>query len=320
MAAAAAAELELGVRIIVIDALSNWCGHHGTIISAPAKTISSGLDSKIGSQLYKVRLDNLQYLEMSSTANLRREEELESSLPQQAPVFHGVVDPRAPTTGSVVGAVIIRCFETMRMIAATTGQQSVNEACKEDVLSFEQRMDLNLLAIQEWNNTTYAALLGELSDESSSSAAEKRILLPALHSPEAIGSWNHGFAGNFWLVGRDPTGNYVIPADTIKEEMGLVVYKIVGIRHSIQPQLQQPSQSAPIRFLRNPMRMRLCIVPWYGRLLYDSSLTPDSVQTAPNNPVWTKRLQHIVMRAYYQKGCRVIDRWVFSEVTDVSTE
>jgi hypothetical protein len=114
-------------------------------------------------------------------------------------------------------------------------------------------------------------------------------------------SWHLGIHQDFWLVGRDYNGTYVVP-DSNKD----VVYKVVGIQNnanvasSVPSKDKQQQQQHALTIIKIPMRLRMTVFPWYGRLLYDTSIAPprpEHVVHAASDPDLAKRLHTVVLLA-----------------------
>lgn len=298
--------MQVGDRVVVVTADSPYQGRQGIVLQIIA-TESSGVDST--AVVVVVRLDCLVRLELptesvstivaTTTNNSRR---------IRAPVFDGVLDPRPE--GGKVGPALLHFLAAVRRIAAETAGSNSSNASS----SFEDNIRWTMYALQHWKETIYPALVEE---STTWLAAHQRILRPALHSRDALQSCDHGFViANGWLVGRDATGSYVVPVTTAGTPPAPIVYKLVGIRHRSRappPRSKNPpTTAAPLpQLLRHPLLLRgLCIFPFYGRLLYDSSLPPppSAATTTQGKPVLERYLHSLVMRAFAgDKGAVLVE-------------
>ena len=129
----------------------------------------------------------------------------------------------------------------------------------------------------------------------------------AMTDVHAIRSWQRCIQCDVWFVGKDDTGTYVVPDCRSHEH---VVYKVVGFGG--RPMASSPSTSnpavsnngstnrAPVRLIRIPMCLRITILPWYGRLLHDTSIPlprqKESIRMATDHAV-VNRLHTVVLHA-----------------------
>jgi len=82
--------------------------------------------------------------------------------------------------------------------------------------------------------------------------------LKSLDDVAAAKSWNVRVHGNFWVLGMDNDGTYLIPENNKSQ-----VYQCVGVREAIWPKMNDQ-----VRL------MTVTMIPWYGRLVYDGTLAP----------------------------------------------
>ncbi|KAG7362116.1 hypothetical protein IV203_025782 [Nitzschia inconspicua] len=76
----------------------------------------------------------------------------------------------------------------------------------------------------------------------------------------AVKSWHMRIHGDFWIVGGDTNGSYLIPKRN--EDM---VYQCVGLTTCLHEAFQS-------RYGHKPMVCKVTLVPFYGRLVYDGTV------------------------------------------------
>jgi hypothetical protein len=208
-------------------------------------------------------------------------------------------------------------FHVMRWIAwamqiqAKGGQNSQVTLSQMAFIPAEMGHTLNAYAMSNWPSVR--SRLGEYARQNPAIP----LLATALNDGRAMKSWHCGIYADFWFVGRDYQGTFVVP-DRNKD----VVYKIVGIVNQVAAaHAKQPGDAVSI--IRVPMRLRITVVPWYGRLLHDTTVAPpqpDSVVYAgvqsDNNtdPPLATKLHSVVLQAI-QAG-RVIESLVELETNN----
>jgi ribosomal protein L21E len=295
--------------------LQNIQQQHSTAsVPATATTMNGrhGRVARVFPQAYAIHLDTTMKTLMVKPHHVTRErsaEREEGASSSTNAVASDISVDEAPAINDCgfqhtkeVSDAIVWLLQYIRWVVATKVAQ-IGEISLEQVppLPPDKSQALNQYAFQHWNSTVYKAVLDQLQlhadDEGSSScntntasrssattATTTRhiIVKQALQSKAAALSWHLGLSGDFWLVGQDAWGMYVVP-DCNKE----LVYKIVAIQQqqrqgkSSAAILQQDAfaaapkqQQQPLSLHKIPTRLPLCIVPWYGKLLYDSTLTP----------------------------------------------
>ena len=271
------AAIEVGDRVVVVDPASAHDGCHGHVAG-----ISSGSTTT-------VRLDTLQTTRVARVVAAAQNRE-SSPRTAAAPVFNGALDPRTETTGSVIGTAILHCFAAVRKLSRKKSGSADDEEKEE---SAQRKLECMQYAFDHWKeNDMFSSLL----QAEWPSPADQRILLPALRSTQAIASWHRGWVADVWVVGRNALGMYAVPTADVERSNG-VVYRLVGIRNHVPTRSLPPAMplDPPPKLIKTPMRVRLCIVPWYGRLLYDSSLLPEAGEMADAS--LAHRLHTIVMQA-----------------------
>jgi len=129
-----------------------------------------------------------------------------------------------------------------------------------------------------------------------------KLAVQSLEDVSATESWNCRVSGDFWIVGFDQDGTYLIP-----DEQREVVYQCVGIVNPIWPMVRANNPN-------NFVMMSLTMIPWYGRLVYDGVLTPP--QGLPLTPVARDKLQQRLERSLARatEEGRVIGRLTQLEV------
>jgi len=178
-------------------------------------------------------------------------------------------------------------------------------------LPLARSLELNAFAIQNWHKpstkTGVCACLCSFvqhQEDPQALVVEKRFMARALQSRRAMQSWHLGLHGDFWLVARDESGTLVIP-DKNKD----LVYKIVGISRNngtagaagagakSTAAFKQPGEALSLN--KVPVLLpALTIVPWYGRLLYDTTLlSPVSSHQRATDPKLAVQLQERVLKA-----------------------
>lgn len=243
------AQHQPGDRVIVRD------GRHGMV---------EGLDAT--NNLYTVFLDTLITIH---TDAIQPETKQFVDPKDRVPVFDGVVDPRPlqPDRDSI-GTALRNLFYYVRFLADP--QQRPLPVIAQ--FNATEAMKLNETAIQHWNNI-HAKLVRLVRTRST---AEQKFLLPALFDRRCAPSWHDkAIVADFWLMGKDYEGMYVIPDDNRN-----VVYKIVGIakqQHAAST-AGTPSTPPALTLNQQPICQRLLVVPFYGRLLYDSTTIVSSAR------------------------------------------
>ena len=101
----------------------------------------------------------------------------------------------------------------------------------------------------------------ELANFSQDEIDMLRFLTDSMESPAGVQGWNVRIHGDFWVVGMDDEGTYLVPAENIKR-----VYQVLGVRNAIYPMV--------IRDFPRPVLMTLTMIPFYGRLVYDGVIAP----------------------------------------------
>jgi hypothetical protein len=118
--------------------------------------------------------------------------------------------------------------------------------------------------------------------------------IQAINGEKTMRCWGQGIQQEFWFVGRDYEGTYVV-SDFDKTK----VYQIVGIMKK-GPNYKRPDE--PMSLNKIPTKMMITVVPWNGRLLYDSTiLVPPDQLGRPPSPIEAQQL-HVVVLQRIQEG------------------
>lgn len=218
-------------------------------------------------------------------------------------------------------AAMIHTFHIMRWIVASYFMKEHNTSILTTVqqiptLSAETSLELNAYAVKHWKGDggVYDRFL-----EYVKANRKYEYIVQAMNDVRAMKSWHLvGLHQDFWFVARDDTGTYVVP-DINKD----VVYKVVSLvvvdnnkNRPLRATAAVDQHSATL--IKVPMRLRITVLPWYGRLLYDTSLAPprqDNVMLATDDS-FANRLHGVVLQSI-QKG-RVIEH--LAELEDDSND
>ena len=100
--------------------------------------------------------------------------------------------------------------------------------------------------------------------------------LAALKHPTAVLGWHVRLHGDFWIVGyasedkeQDDNARGAIVVSAVDRRQ---VFKVFGVRNSLIGILEPFFSSQPM------ILMRLTMIPWYGRLVYDGVVVPSHGQ------------------------------------------
>jgi len=252
---------EKGDRIVLrgLESAAHLEGCHGSV--ADVKT------AKDGRILLAVHLDILKTFWIKPE-NVVKEDPLQKHAVQnRATVHDGVLEPAATPS---LGLPLMRAFAIVRWIVATQYLLEKSLTVQQvPRLPIEKSLELNAYAINHWNDkhgvreclTSFV----HHKDPNEQLTVEKRFIANALKSERGMKSWHYGLQGDFWFVGRDYTGSFVIP-DKSKD----IVYKVVGIFRNGKGTFKKPGESVSLNAI--PLCMPITIVPWFGRLLYDTTV------------------------------------------------
>ena len=169
---------------------------------------------------------------------------------------------------------------------------------------------LNEIAICNWDRRIDSSRNSDNNDETGvrdrlvqyfrREAITTGFMFEALSDSRALRSWQRGIQFDFWFVGKDDTGTYVVPDCPSHEH---VVYKVVGFGGgptTTAATNDATATRAPVRLIRVPMCLRMTLVPWYGRLLHDTSVPlpreKESIRMA-TDPRAAHRLHTVVLQA-----------------------
>jgi hypothetical protein len=128
----------------------------------------------------------------------------------------------------------------------------------------------------------------------------------------AVKSWHIRVHGDFWIVGGDEHGTFLIPQKN--EDM---VYQCVGIATNLHQMIES-------RYGSRPMVWKVTLIPFYGRLVYDgvvmlgggSSSSQGLAMAASESK--TRKLQMTIQEA--KRHGRVVKRLLQLEVEGGSRE
>jgi len=154
-----------------------------------------------------------------------------------------------------------------------------------------------------WNDNfgVHACLSSFVQQDPKQLSVEKRFMAAALKNVRSMKSWHTGICGDFWFVGRDYGGSYVIP-----DKNKSFVYKIVGIsRGAINGGRAYKKADEPLSLSQIPFAMPITVVPWCGRLLYDTTVMAPPLHLKRADTEMAHQLQEQVLKAI-QKS-RVIE-------------
>jgi hypothetical protein len=120
-----------------------------------------------------------------------------------------------------------------------------------------------------------------------------QLVYDAVDDFEAIKGWNCRVTGDFYIVGGESEGTFLVPTTNLN-----AVYQCVGTKNPIPFDGDYP----------RPVCMHLTMIPWYGRLVYDGVLTPPAGYARPPmvDPEVAKQLRESVEKAKAEG--RVISR------------
>jgi hypothetical protein len=215
-----------------------------------------------------------------------------SLLLDRDPVQDGVLD----NGGTGVGIHLVRIFHLMRFVVGKyiLEDKNVTDINKMSALPVAKSMELNAFAIQHWD-IVYPRLKYYLeSQHPFMNPNDRDFAIQAINSKKSMKCWGQGIHQEFWFVGRDYEGTYVV-SDSNKTK----VYQIVGIMKK-GPNYKQPGD--PMSLNKIPTKMMITVVPWNGRLLYDSTiLVPPDQLVRTSSPMQAQQL-HMVALQRIQDG------------------
>lgn len=303
-------EFRSGDRVVLrgLTRAPHLNGRHGTVAAIPPTITHEGRCA--------VHLDILLTTVAILPSYLEKEDLSLASyaIQDRCAVYDGVlVDPSSCDDDlKRVGSAIIYIFYLMRWIVATSYVIKDDETNNISILQIPnlptaKSLELNAYAIQHWvqnpqNGTTgvwnsVAEFFKQTEDH-----AENGFIVQTLKDSRAMKSWHLGVQKDFWFVGRDYTGSYVVP-DGNKD----IVYKVVGISNKLQQKRKKPGD--PVALIKTPMRLTITVLPWYGRLLYDTTIGPPREEHVlhATDPALANGL-HVAVLKSIQAGS-VIEHW-----------
>lgn len=237
------------------------------------------------------------------------------ALSDRPDVYNGALfDPSHHPNPVASASGLIHLLRLMRWTAATMQRSSSSSSANDQIsstnltlqgvtaLSTEPSLALNAYAIQHWRQLDEAGkengirhrMLEYLRHHQSNLHFDTSSLQQALCERRAMASWHCGIQQDFWFVGRDTAGTYVVP-----EANKDVVYKIVGVVNA-QESAQSKKPGDSVSIVSVPMRMSITVFPWYGRLLYDTTIAPPKPENVvyahqSGDPSLVHRLHNIVL-------------------------
>lgn len=254
-------KLENGDRIVLrgLQTAARLEGCHGTVAA-----VQTANDGRI---LLAVHLDILKTFWIKPENVVREDPMQKHNMQNRATVNDGVLEPTATPS---LGLPLMRTFAIVRWIVATQYLLEKSLTVQQvPQLPVQKSLELNAYAIKHWNDkhgvreclTSFV----HHKDPNEQFTVEKRFIASVLKSDRGMKSWHYGLQGDFWFVGRDFTGSFVIP-DKNKD----IVYKVVGICRNGGGSFKKPGESVSLNAF--PHCMPITIVPWFGRLLYDTTV------------------------------------------------
>ena len=306
-------DLEKGDRIVVRglandDNTSHLEGCHGSV--ALVRTAQQDGRERV---LLAVHVDMFCKTFLVHSEHVVREDPLEKhSVQNCATVQDGVLEATAtPTLGLPLmrALAIVRWIVATQYLAKTPNSNADYKALKVQqvpMLPWHASLELNAYAIQHWNDkygvraclTSFVHQEVAPGGDNQQYAVEKRFIARALQSKRAMKAWNFGLQGDFWFVGRDYTGSFVVP-DKNKD----MVYKIVGICRNGGPAFKKPGEAVSLNPI--PNCMAITIVPWFGRLLYDTTVLVPPAQLKRANESKLAHLLHETVLKSIQKSTAI---------------
>jgi hypothetical protein len=303
-----------GIQAVGTGTLEQHGRRHGHIVAVGSQSCALHLDAGNGSGQFQTVL--------VSQNRIKREQSIEEMIPlsctvqNRATVENGALVNGRPIhdgqSSTYHTAAMIGLMHLIRWMAATTCYKGpTNELavetttqCPYNDLSFAQVQCLptddchllNASAIKNWGRLTDTpGVRDRCVQYMNSQGIESGFVFDALSDTRAMRTWQRCIQQEFWFVGKDDMGTYVVPDLRSHEH---VVYKVVGFggpSSSDKPVIA----ASPVRLIKIPMRLRITILPWYGRLLHDTSIPlprQESIVTA-NDPIKANRLHSVVLQA-----------------------
>jgi hypothetical protein len=280
-------ELQLGDRVVLHGLIqaAHLNGRHGVV----AAILEGGRCA--------VHLDVLRPVTISiQLVNLKKEDPATASyaIQDRCAVFDGVIVDSESPIAEHLGKATIQIFHLMRSMVVTSFPKDVwgiSSMQQIPNLPADKSNDLNAYAVTHWNDGVYDRFVEFVKAQG---FAEDGVLVRALNDARAMKSWHLGMQQDFWFVGRDYTGTYIVP-ECSKD----VVYKVVGVVKNTNSLESKKKPGDPVSIIKIPMRLKLTVLPWYGRLLYDSTIPPLSEEfvVQANDPALAHRLHSVVLKS-----------------------
>jgi hypothetical protein len=133
-----------------------------------------------------------------------------------------------------------------------------------------------------------------------------RRIYDALVHPAAVMGWNVRVHGDFWIVSMDSDGTYIVPDLNHR-----AVYQVLGLTQPLGTMVHR-------QYNGRIVKMRLTMIPWFGRLVYDGVVSPvDSFGDLAGPEKAGARLEQKLREAVKsaKKDGRVVARLAQLEVT-----
>lgn len=293
---------------------------HGLVkmkrINGSHGVIAGELDETTGR--YRVFMDLLEQLPAvtAKPANLKREASPDGSM-ERAQVMLGCL---VETHGRAFSLVL----DVVRYLVAYVLHEDPEIQHFDDIMrvkdvSMEKANFLTATAWTHWDDPgsynvaggrgIYQCLLeflpqmfGVVDGNMNHLSEQEKLPLRALTDRPAVAGWSLRLHGNFWAVGKDPEDGGTLLVPVVNK---LAVYKVFGMTSCLYDILSQAFPGG------KPVQVKLTMVPWYGRLIYDGLVSP--IDPRPSKQL-IEKLQKAVKTA--QAEGRVVERLMQLELAD----
>jgi hypothetical protein len=285
-------------------------GNHGVI--------AGELDETTGR--YRVFMDLLDQLPAvtAKPANLKREASPDDSMStERAQVMQGCL---VETQGRAFSLVL----DVVRYLVAYVLHEDPEIQHFDDIMrvkdvSMEKANFLTATAWTHWDDPgsykvagdrgIYQCLLeylpeafGVVDGNTNHLSEDEKLPLRALTDRPAVAGWSHRLHGNFWVCGKDPDDGGTLLVPVVNK---LAVYKVFGMTSCLYDLLARAFPGG------KPVQVKLTMVPWYGRLVYDGLVSP--IDPRPSKQL-IEKLQKAVKTA--QEEGRVVERLMQLELAE----
>lgn len=115
---------------------------------------------------------------------------------------------------------------------------------------------------RQWAQVQMVDGLKQAPDPAGEGKELVKFMSDAFDDITSVKSWHVRVHGDFWVVGSDSEGTYLIPLDNQD-----IVYQTVGLTSNLGQMVQSSCGNAPAAFT-------VTMIPVNGRLLYDGVVTP----------------------------------------------